>query len=225
MAPTPEKLTVYPQVGMSITVKQAGSDVTSYETSAGSDAHAYPKAITTATNFFFAAAGRYQVHATVNDVDLDVRDVYVPSPLNIRLTADEVAKVATSTSGDLTAVDVTATGQTTLDNADIGGVLGFGAAEAVTIASGVATVTKSFVVLDAEGAGTTDQLDTITLAGAAAGDLLLLTVTATDTITVDDANINLAAATRAIAPGGSLLLFFDGTEWTELHFTAATDNT
>lgn len=107
---------------------------------------------------------------------------------------------------------------------NVGGVFGFGAAEAVTIAAGVATITRSFVVLDAEGAGTTDQLDTITMAAAAEGDLLLLTVNATDTVTVDDANINLAAAARAIAPGGSLLLFFDGTEWTELLFTAATDN-
>ena len=96
--------------------------------------------------------------------------------------------------------------------------------ETVTIVSGVATVTKSFVVLDAEGAGTTDQLDTITMSGAVAGTLLLLTVNTTDTITVDDANINLAAATRAIAPGGSLLLHYDGTEWTETVFTAATDN-
>jgi hypothetical protein len=104
------------------------------------------------------------------------------------------------------------------------GFLGLSAAEAVTIATGVATITKPYVILDAEGAGTTDQLDTITYTGAADGDLLLLTVTATDTITVDDANINLAAATRAIAPGGSLLLRFDGTEWTELVFLAATDN-
>lgn len=104
------------------------------------------------------------------------------------------------------------------------GFLGLSAAEAVTIASGVATVTKPYVILDAEGAGTTDTLDTITYTGAADGDLLLLTVTATDTITVDDANINLAAATRAVAPGGSLLLRFDGTEWTEVVFLAATDN-
>ena len=104
------------------------------------------------------------------------------------------------------------------------GLLGLGAAEAVTLVSNEATITKPYVILDAEGAGTTDQLDTITYTGAADGDLLLLTVTATDTITVDDANINLAAATRAIAPGGSLLLRFDGTEWTEVVFVAATDN-
>ena len=100
----------------------------------------------------------------------------------------------------------------------------FGAGEAVTIASGVATITKSYVILDAEGAGTTDQLDTITKADAAQGDVVLLTVNATDTITVDDANINLGAATRAIAPGGALVVYYDGTEWTELAFIAATDN-
>jgi hypothetical protein len=104
------------------------------------------------------------------------------------------------------------------------GFFGLGSPEAVTIATGVATVTKPFVVLDAEGGGTTDQLDTITYTGAAAGDLLLLSVTATDTITVDDANINLGAATRAIAPGGSLLLRFDGSEWTEVVFLASSDN-
>ena len=106
------------------------------------------------------------------------------------------------------------------------GFFGLGTGEAVTIATGVATVTKPYVILDAEGAGTTDQLDTITYTGVADGDLLLLVSTATDTITVDDANINLGAATRAIAPGGSLLLRYDGTEtqWTEVAFLTAADN-
>lgn len=104
-------------------------------------------------------------------------------------------------------------------------VLGFGAGEAVTIDTGVATVSQTFVVLDAEGAGTTDTLDSITLTGGASeGDLLLLTVNATDTITVDDANINLGAVTRAIAPGGALLVYYDGAQWTELAFITASDN-
>lgn len=47
---------------------------------------------------------------------------------------------------------------------------------------------------------------------------------ATNTITFDDANINLGAATRAVAPGGAIALYYDGTEWTELAFIAATDN-
>lgn len=106
------------------------------------------------------------------------------------------------------------------------GFFGLGTGEAVTIATGVATVTKPYVILDAEGAGTTDQLDSITYTGVADGDLLLLVTTATDTITVDDANINLGAATRAIAPGGCLLLRYDGGEaqWTEVIFLASADN-
>lgn len=132
------------------------------------------------------------------------------------LTGNVTGDITGDVTGDVTAATVALAGA---------GALRLGTGEAVTIDTGVATITRPFVVLDAEGAGTTDQLDTITYTGAVAGQLLLLTVNATDTITVDDANINLAAATRAIAPGGSLLLFFDGTEWTELHFTAATDNT
>ena len=93
----------------------------------------------------------------------------------------------------------------------------------VTIATGVLTVTQTVVVPLPES-GTTDTIDTITKAGVVAGDLLLLHVPATNTITVDDANINLAAATRAIAPGGSLLLVYDGTQWSEVAFTAASDN-
>ncbi len=107
----------------------------------------------------------------------------------------------------------------------LGGVVGFGTAEAVTIASGVATVTRSYVRLTSESS-TSDQLDTITMTGAADGDLLLLATVAGHTITVDDANINLGAATRAVAPGGSLLLRYDGVEsqWTEVAFLAAADN-
>lgn len=107
------------------------------------------------------------------------------------------------------------------------GIFGFGAAQAITIASDTIAPTKSFVVLDAEGAGTTDGLATITpWAGIIDGDLLLLKANATDTITVDDATINLGAATRALAPGGSLLLRYDGTEaeFTEVVFLAGADN-
>ena len=107
------------------------------------------------------------------------------------------------------------------------GIFGLGAGATATIATGVLTATRSYMIMDAEGAGTTDQLDSITGPGTPAdGDLLLLVSNATDTITVDDANINLAAATRAVAPGGSLLLRYDGGEsqWTEVLFTAAADN-
>lgn len=107
----------------------------------------------------------------------------------------------------------------------LGNVVSLGAAEAVTIASGVATVTQSYVRLTSESS-TSDQLDTITLSGASDGDLLLLVSAAGHTITVDDANINLGASTRAVAPGGSILLRYDGAEsqWTEVAFLAAADN-
>ena len=64
------------------------------------------------------------------------------------------------------------------------------------------------------------------MTGAADGDLLLLVSASGHTITVDDANVNLGASTRAVAPGGSLLLRYDGveTQWTEVAFLAAADN-
>lgn len=116
--------------------------------------------------------------------------------------------------------EIQANGGITLGTA---GFLGLGALETPTIASGVLTVTKPFVNPLPE-TSTTDQVDSITYTGAAAGDLLIIHVPATNTITFDDANINLGAATRAVAPGGSLILVYDGTQWTELTFTAATDN-
>ena len=105
-----------------------------------------------------------------------------------------------------------------------GGVFSLGAPEDVTIATGVATITQGFVELSAEGGGTTDTLDNVTLAGAGEGDIVLLTVISTDTITVDDALINLGAATRVIAPGGKLALIHNGTDWDELFFLADANN-
>lgn len=101
--------------------------------------------------------------------------------------------------------------------------LGLGAQEEPTIAAGVLTVTKPFVNPLPE-TSTADQVDSIVYAGVQEGDLLLIHVPATNTITFDDAAINLAAATRAVAPGGSLLLVYDGAQWTEVAFLAATDN-
>ncbi len=97
------------------------------------------------------------------------------------------------------------------------------AQEDATIASGVLTVTQTFVNPLPESS-TSDQIDSIVWADASEGSILILHVPATNTITVDDANINLGAATRAIAPGGSLILIYDGTEWTELTFLADSDN-
>lgn len=100
-----------------------------------------------------------------------------------------------------------------------------GGSQLVTIASGVATVAQptGVVVLAAES-GTADQLDTLTVTGATAGDVIILVPDTGDTITVDDANIDLGAATRAVAPGGCLVVRYDGTSWVEVAFTASADN-
>lgn len=100
---------------------------------------------------------------------------------------------------------------------------GLGALETPTIASGVLTVTKPFVNPLPESS-TADQVDSIVYTGVAAGDILVIHVPATNTITFDDANINLGAATRAVAPGGTLVLLYDGTQWSEVVFLAASDN-
>lgn len=104
-----------------------------------------------------------------------------------------------------------------------GAKLRLGTPPIVTIVSGVATVTTGFVALAAESS-TTDTVDTITVAGAVDGDLLLIVPDAGDTITIDDANINLGAATRALAPGGSMLLYYNVNKWNELTFLAGADN-
>lgn len=103
------------------------------------------------------------------------------------------------------------------------GALRLGAAETPTIVSGVLTVTRPYVNPLPESS-TSDTVDSIVYTGAVDGQLLLIHVPATNTITFDDAAINLGAATRAVAPGGSLLLVFDGTQWSEIVFNAATDN-
>lgn len=91
-----------------------------------------------------------------------------------------------------------------------------GAPEVVTIASGVATVTKPFVQLAAE-TSTSDQLDSIVYAGVQQGDLLLLTADTGDTITVDDANIDLTAASLAlVGPSMFVLLMYNGSGWSEV---------
>lgn len=104
--------------------------------------------------------------------------------------------------------------------------LSLGAPEVVTIASGVATISQSFVQLAAESS-TSDQLDSLALASGAtpaAGTLVLLTADSGDTITVDDANIDLGNSTRALAgPNQFLLLVYNGSSWSEVAF-AAGDN-
>lgn len=99
---------------------------------------------------------------------------------------------------------------------------GFGTPEAVTIASGVATLTRPFAELTSESS-TSDQLDNVTLSGVQAGDIVVLTAAATHTITVDDGSIDLGAATRTLVPGNFLTLIYNGTTWSELAY-AAGDN-
>ncbi len=118
----------------------------------------------------------------------------------------------------------------TLDPADnrfqVDKFFGFGTLTTPTIASGVLTVTGSFVNPDPEGGGSTDIVTSISMSGVQTGDLLLIHIPATNTVTFNDGVINLGGAgTRAVAPGGSLLLIYDGTQWSEMFFTAATDNT
>ncbi len=93
-----------------------------------------------------------------------------------------------------------------------------------TIASGVLTVTGSLVDPKPQSS-TTDTVDSIVLSGVQAGDILFIHIPATNTITFANTNINLAAASRAVAPGGSIILVYDGTQWSEVYYTAATDNT
>lgn len=101
-----------------------------------------------------------------------------------------------------------------------------GQLEQSTIASGVLTISgRNLIVEPKPESSTSDQLDSITCTSKLEfGDLLLLFVPATNTITVDDANINLGAATRAIGPGGHLLLIWNGSKWNELTFLAGADN-
>jgi hypothetical protein len=105
--------------------------------------------------------------------------------------------------------------------------LRLGAPTVSTIATGVLTVTGSFIACAAESS-TSDTVDSIVVSGTdvADGDLLILIADVGDTITFDDAVINLGAATRAVAPGGCLILRYDGaeTQWTEVVFLAGADN-
>lgn len=105
--------------------------------------------------------------------------------------------------------------------------LRLGAPTISTIASGVLTVTGSFISMAAESS-TTDTVDSIAVSGTtvADGDVLILIADVGDTITLDDASINLGAATRAVAPGGCIWLRYDGaeTQWTEMLFLAGADN-
>ena len=83
------------------------------------------------------------------------------------------------------------------------------------------TVTRPYANVLPESS-TTDTVDSITYAAAAEGDLLYLMSTATNTITFDNsATMLLGAATRAVAPGGSITFQKVGTTWVERQFLTA----
>lgn len=93
-----------------------------------------------------------------------------------------------------------------------------------TIATGVLTITGNYLVVNPlPESSTSDTVDSIvTKPPARAGDIIFIHVPATNTITFDNsATLLLGAATRAVAPNGSLGLIFDGTSWNELFFLAA----
>jgi len=124
-------------------------------------------------------------------------------------------KATPGTGGGTKLFSVSETGLTTLTS------LSFGAAEENTVSSGVLTVTQSSVNVLPESS-TTDTVDSITWTGVTEGAILLCRSEATNTITFDNsATLLLGAATRAVAPGGCLILLFHGTTWVELSFLAA----
>ena len=102
------------------------------------------------------------------------------------------------------------------------GVFSLGTAEAVTIATGVATVTRPLVDLAGEGA-TTDTLDSIVKSGQTAGELLLIQCSGAYTITFDNSStLILGAGTRAMAAGSTMLLLAtSATVWREVTFLTA----
>lgn len=207
MPATPEVIVVDP-AGQTLTVDILdvyNASVTAYTTSGGSTTHSLPLQITTLTSFWLTTDGRYTVSAKFKGVELagDVIDLDGGVPCEIRPKMNTSAEIE-----GVSTVPV--------------GVLHLGAASTPTIASGVLTVTSTHVNPLPES-GTTDTVDSIVLAGQTAGDVLLVHVPATNTITFDNsATMLLGAGTRAVAPGGSLLLIAtSATVWHEVSFLAA----
>jgi len=72
---------------------------------------------------------------------------------------------------------------------------GFGAVESVTLATGVAAVTKSYVILVSES-GATDDCTSIT--GLDVGDIIVVTAEAGDTITLKDSASLIIGGDKAL---------------------------
>lgn len=155
-----------------------------------------------------------------------LKSAWESGSLVFRKKSDNSHVMTVGTSGVSVTGTLSSTGLATLASVN----LRLGAVTAATIASGVLTIPAGVTyVRVASESGTSDQVDTITKADAADGDLLVLIPLNTDTITYDDANIDLGAATRAVAPGGVIVLLYNASavgaaSWQEVLFLAASDN-
>lgn len=104
--------------------------------------------------------------------------------------------------------------------------IGLVAATTLTISSGVVTVTQGLHIIAAE-AGTTDDLDTITVGNAdltGGGDtyrpLLLITADTADTITLKNGTGNIACSTNqdiVLDDEMFVLLVYNGTNWININ--------
>ena len=104
------------------------------------------------------------------------------------------------------------------------GTLNYGSPEALTIAIGAVTVTKSYHTIATEAGAAADNLDTIN--GGVTGDVLILVGSAnaaTEVVTVRDniGNIQLTADMVFNNPRDTLTLLYNGSNWLE---TARADN-
>ena len=112
-----------------------------------------------------------------------------------------------------------------LSTFDFGGGVAVKRSQVITIAGGVATVAALTPVIELTGeGGADDTLTTLTVAGVRTGDTVMLVATAGDTITVDDATIDLVAGTVAVAGDTTLLLRYNGTQWSQVATTISVDN-
>lgn len=95
--------------------------------------------------------------------------------------------------------------------------LNLGAQEALTIASGAVSPTKSYTTIATEAAASTDDLETIN--GGVTGDILILTATAAaETITVKNGTGNIVLVSDFVMAGtwDTLALIKRGSNWIEL---------
>lgn len=90
------------------------------------------------------------------------------------------------------------------------------ASTTLTIASNAVTITQGFHIIEASS-GTTDSLKTIS--GGVSGQFLLIKADADDTITVNHGTGNIflsSGADFAMSGHKTLLLFYDGTNWSDV---------